>query len=92
MSRIHLYNYHSFSCFFRNEFSCPSQRLTSYRLSSSHVSRLTSHALPQKAIMIAFHLPKRYHGVAITWLDAGRETRDVSERHGTAGHETQEIA
>ena len=65
-------------------------RLTSYRLLSSHVTRLTSHALPQKAILTAFHFSKGRHDAAITQFDAGRETRDVSKRPGTTGHETRE--
>ena len=36
-------------------------------------------------------MPQGHHGVAITWFDVGRETRDVSKRHETIGHETQEI-
>ena len=87
-----LYYYCLVSCFSQRFFlSIPTSNVLSSPV-LPHVSRLTSHALQKKAILIAFHLPKGRHSVAITRFDARRETRDVSKRHGTTGHETQEIA
>ena len=57
-----------------------------------HVSRLTSHALQQKQSWLLFTCPSGIMALPSRSFDVGHETRDVSKRHGTTGHETQEIA